>query len=208
MGGARAAAAWTVQHRAPITLARARDPRSLPVRAAHRLRVAAPATRVPPRRTDRWFLRLSQVDLFKPRAYAPTMGDRERFGREASPPPCVMDAQAARSRGVGVAGERGYDPARRIIGRKRRALTDTASRLLVAGVSIADLHDNHGVSSYREPRAGSSPCSLTASQIAPTKASASTRPKPSWSKSLNRKPGRRASPFSPGSRRSSVHPVG
>ena len=55
-----------------------------------------------------------------------------------------MDAQAARSRGVGVASERGVDPARRIIGRKRHALTDEKGRLLVAGVSIADLHDNHG----------------------------------------------------------------
>lgn len=57
---------------------------------------------------------------------------------------CVIDAQAARSGGVGVEGERGYDPARRIVERKRHALTDTDGRLLVAGVSPADLHDTHG----------------------------------------------------------------
>ncbi|WP_238297376.1 transposase, partial [Methylobacterium soli] len=76
--------------------------------------------------------------------HALTMADRERAGREACPTGCVVDAQAARSGGVGVAGERGYDPARRVVGRKRHALTDTDGRLLVAGVSPADLHDSHG----------------------------------------------------------------
>ncbi len=83
----------------------------------------------------RWFLRLSQAGVFERLAHALTMADRERVGREASPTGCVVDAQAARSGGVGMAGERGYDPARRIIGRKRHALTDTDGRLLVAGVS-------------------------------------------------------------------------
>lgn len=53
------------------------------------------------------------------------MGDRERGGREASPSGAIMDAQAARSGGVGVDGERGYDPARRVVERKRHALTDS-----------------------------------------------------------------------------------
>ena len=43
-----------------------------------------------------------------------------------------------------MAGARGYDPARRVVGRKRHALTDTDGRLLVAAVSPADLHDSHG----------------------------------------------------------------
>lgn len=92
----------------------------------------------------RWFLRLSQAGVFERLAHALTMADRERVGREASPTGCVVDAQAACSGGVGVAGERGYDPARRVVGRKRHALTDTDGRLLVAGVSTADLHDSHG----------------------------------------------------------------
>ena len=92
----------------------------------------------------RWFLRLSQTGVFERRAHALTMADRERVGREACPTGCVVDAQAARSGGVGVAGERGYDPARRVVGRKRHALTDTDGRLLVAAVSPADLHDSHG----------------------------------------------------------------
>ncbi|WP_132255330.1 IS5 family transposase [Methylobacterium segetis] len=92
----------------------------------------------------RWFLRLSQEGLFERLAHALTIADRERVGREASPTGAILDAQAARSGGVGVAGERGYDPAKRVVGSKRHALTDTDGRLLVAAVSPANLHDSHG----------------------------------------------------------------
>lgn len=100
---------------------------------------------VPPWSTmHRWFLRLSQAGVFERLAHARTMADRERVGREASPTGCILDAQASRSGGVGRAGERGYDPARRVVGRKRHALTNTDGRLLVAAISPADLHDSHG----------------------------------------------------------------
>jgi transposase len=92
----------------------------------------------------RWFLRLSGSAVFERLAHALTMADRERVGREANPTGAILDAQAARSGGVGVKGERGYDPARRVVGRKRHALTDTDGRLLVAAISPADLHDSHG----------------------------------------------------------------
>jgi transposase len=92
----------------------------------------------------RWFLRLSQAGVFERLAHVLTIADRERAGREASPSGAIMDAQAARSGGVGVEGERGYDPARRVVGRKRHALTDTDGRLLIAAISPADLHDSHG----------------------------------------------------------------
>jgi transposase len=72
------------------------------------------------------------------------IADRERVGRNASPTASVIDAQAARSGGVGVAGGRGYDAAKRVVGRKRHALVDTDGRLLLAAVSPADLHDTHG----------------------------------------------------------------
>ncbi len=55
-----------------------------------------------------------------------------------------FSAQAARSGGVGVAGERGFDPARRVVGRKRHVLTDTDGRVLLVAISRADLHDSHG----------------------------------------------------------------
>lgn len=82
--------------------------------------------------------------MFERLAHALTLADRERAGPQASPTGCILDAQAARSGGVGVKGARGYDPARRVVGRKRHALTDTDGRLLVAAVSPADLHDSHG----------------------------------------------------------------
>ena len=92
----------------------------------------------------RWFLRLAHAGVFERLAHRLVMADRERAGREASPTAAIVDAQAARSGGVGVAGKRGFDPARRVVGRKRHLLTDTDGRLLVATVSPANLHDSHG----------------------------------------------------------------
>ncbi len=92
----------------------------------------------------RWFLRWAEAGVFERLAHALTLADRERVGREAGPTGAILDAQAARSGGVGVEGVRGYDAAKRVVGRKRHALTDTDGRLLMAAVSPADLHDNHG----------------------------------------------------------------
>ena len=92
----------------------------------------------------RWFLRLARAGTFERLAHRLAMADRERAGREASPSAAVMDAQAARSGGVGMAGARGFDAARRVVGRKRHMLTDTDGRLLLATTSTADLHDSHG----------------------------------------------------------------
>lgn len=77
-------------------------------------------------------------------AHALAVADRERAGRGASSMAAVVDAQAVRSGGAGVAGRRGYDAAKRVVGRKRHALVDTDGRLLLAAVSPADLHDSHG----------------------------------------------------------------
>ncbi|GJD65776.1 IS5 family transposase [Methylobacterium frigidaeris] len=92
----------------------------------------------------RWFLRWAEAGVFERLAHALTLADRERVGREAGPTGAILDAQAARSGGVGVKGVRGYDAAKRVVGRKRHALTDTDGRLLMAAVSPADLHDSHG----------------------------------------------------------------
>lgn len=94
--------------------------------------------------TLRWFVRLARSGAFERMAHALAMADRERAGRGASPTAAVVDAQAASSGGTGVAGRRGYDAARRVVGRKRHALVDTDGRLLLAAVSPADLHDSHG----------------------------------------------------------------
>jgi putative transposase len=92
----------------------------------------------------RWFLRLARGGAFERMAHALTMADREQVGRGTSPSAAAVDAQAVRSGSVGVAGRRGYDAARRVVGRKWHALVDTDGRLLLAAVSPADLHDSHG----------------------------------------------------------------
>ncbi len=51
------------------------------------------------------------------------LSHRERVERETSPTGCVLDPQAACTGSVGVAGEQGYDPARRVTRRKRHAPT-------------------------------------------------------------------------------------
>lgn len=108
----------------------------------------------PPHETVlRWFLRLCRSGAFEGMMRVLTALDRARAGRDPLPTAAVMDAQAARSGTVGVAGQRGYDPARRVVGRKRHALVDTDGRLLGACVSPASLHDSHGgIALLRAPR--------------------------------------------------------
>ena len=91
-----------------------------------------------------WFVRLAQAGTFERLCHRLARADRERAGREASPTAAIVDAQAARSGGVGVAGKRGFDPARRVVGRKRHMLTDTDGRLLMTTVAPANLHNSHG----------------------------------------------------------------
>ena len=99
----------------------------------------------PPASTvHRWFMRLTRTGTFDKMMQVLAALDRARAGRDPFPTAAVMDAQAARSGTVGVAGPRGYDPARRVVGRKRHALVDTDGRLLGAMVSRASLHDSHG----------------------------------------------------------------
>lgn len=152
MDGGRPSAARTRHDRLTVVLADALGVGRHPLRPAHRLRVAASAIglrcavlRFPPWETaHRWFLRLSQAGVFERLAHALTMADRDRVGRAASPTGGILDAQAARSGGVGVKDERGYDPARRVVGRKRQLLTDTDGYLLMVAVSPANLHDSYG----------------------------------------------------------------
>ena len=87
---------------------------------------------------------LARSGAFERVAQALAAADRERAGLGASPTAAAVDAQAARSGGVGVAGRRGYDAAKRVVGRKRHALVDADGRLLLTAVSPADLHDSHG----------------------------------------------------------------
>ncbi|WAJ28500.1 IS5 family transposase [Antarcticirhabdus aurantiaca] len=97
----------------------------------------------PPRSTVRnWFRRFRDERLFEGLGHRLVLADRERCGRQASPSAAVMDSQIARTCESG--GPRGYDGAKRIVGRKRHALVDTDGRLLTVVVGAASVQDRDG----------------------------------------------------------------
>jgi len=99
---------------------------------------------LPHKTMHRWFLRLSRSGAFEAMMRVLAGLDRTHAGRDPRPTAAIVDAQVTRSGTVGVAGQRGYNPAWRVVGRKRHALLDTDRRLLAACVSPASLHDSHG----------------------------------------------------------------
>ena len=70
------------------------------------------------------------------------MLDRERAGREASPSAGVLDSQTFKAPAPGA--KRGYDAAKRTVGRKRHVAVDTDGRLLMINLTPADISDSAG----------------------------------------------------------------
>ncbi len=67
---------------------------------------------------------------------------RRRLGRKPKPTAAVIDSQTASTTQAG--GPRGFDPGKRIYGRKRHIVTDTDGLLLAVHVHPANVQDVHG----------------------------------------------------------------
>ena len=97
----------------------------------------------PPWRTVyRWFAAWRDEGLFERVNHALVMADREQSGREASPTAAVIDSQSVKTTESG--GPRGYDAAKKVMGRKRHALVDTDGRALLLVPHAASLQDRDG----------------------------------------------------------------
>lgn len=99
---------------------------------------------LPHKTMHHWFLRLSRPGAFEAMMRVLAGLDRTHAGRDPRPTAAIVDAQAARAGTVGAVGQRGYNPARRVVGCKRHALLGTDKRLLATCVSPASLHGSHG----------------------------------------------------------------
>jgi len=67
---------------------------------------------------------------------------RRKLGRKPTPTAAVIDSQSASTTQAG--GPRGFDPGKRIHGRKRHIVTDTNGLLLAVHVHPANVQDVHG----------------------------------------------------------------
>lgn len=88
-----------------------------------------------------WFRELARRFLFQTIHDIELMLDRERQGREQSPSAAVIAGSPIKAP---AAEERGFDAAKKVVGRKRHIAVDTDGRLLMVNLTPADISDSAG----------------------------------------------------------------
>ena len=88
-----------------------------------------------------WFRRFVRLLLFRTIHDIALMMDRERAGSEASPSAGIVDSQSVKAPSAKA---RGYDAAKKVVGRKRHVVVDTDGRLLAVNLTTADISDSAG----------------------------------------------------------------
>jgi putative transposase len=129
-----------------------------------------------------WFRRLARRLMFRTIHEIALMIDRARGGRTVEPSAAVLDSQSVKA--PAAHGTRGYDGAKKIVGRKRHIAVDTDGRLLMVNLTTADIADSTGAQAVLDALVKRCPVSSTCSPTAPmTAGNCSTRPPSSISRS-------------------------
>ncbi len=88
-----------------------------------------------------WFRRFVRILLFQTIHDVAVMLDREGEGRSPHPTGGVIDSQSVKAPSASA---RGFDAAKKIVGRKRHIAVDTDGRLLMVNMTTADISDSAG----------------------------------------------------------------